>query len=239
MKKYLSVWMIASRSTLYKIVGLLFLMAGAEIALFYLTLQTDELYTLDTLITKSHIPIISGVAFLMLCYILSIVGYETSGSKIRYSIKRLTVREETITTLWSIYNMGCFIIFLAMQLLVVLFLCHQYTVIMDPMYWHNQTVFLAFYHNPFLHSLLPLEESSRWIRNGAFILALGTTSAFFSLSQRRGKRSISIVVMSFLVFVSFSQDLGNFSSDIFLTLVALSFAGHAFHKIWRGINYDC
>lgn len=239
MKKYLSVLMIASRSTLYKIIGLLLLMATAEIVLFYQVSHANELYTLDALIDRSHMPLISGIAFLALCYILSLVGYETSGSKIRYSIQRLSIREEAIATLWAVYNMGCFIIFWAIQLLIALFLCHQYTTIMDPLYWHNQTTFLTFYQNPFLHSLLPLEEGSRWVRNGVLIFALGITSASFSLNQRRGKRSVSIVVMAILTFVSFSQDLGDFSTDMLLILATLPVAFYAFYKIWWGEHYDC
>ena len=238
MKKYLSIWMIASRSTLYKIIGLLFLMNIAEILAFVQISNSSNLYPLDTFITESHMPLISGTTFLILCYILSMVGYETSGSKIRYSIQRFTVREETIVSLWAFYNMGCFILFWAVQLLIALFLCHQYTLIMDPLYWHNQTTFLAFYQNPFLHSLLPLEEGSRWVRNGILIFALGVTSASFSLNQRRGKKGIAIVVLAAIAFASFSQDFGDFGADMFLIILTLPFAIYSFYKIWRGECHD-
>ncbi|GAU78364.1 hypothetical protein [Fusibacter sp. 3D3] len=239
MKKYLSVLMIASRSTLYKVIGLLFLMTAAEILAFVKLSNSENLYTLETFITESHIPLISGIGFLALCFILSMVGFETSGSKIRYSIKRLPVHEKTIVSLWSLYHMGCFLIFWALQLLILLFLCYQYTRITDPLYWHNQTLFLAFYQNPFLHSLLPLEEGSRWVRNGAMIFALGITSASFSLNQRRDKKGISIVVLAALTFLSFSQDMGDFGADLFLIIVTLSVSIYAFYKIWWGDCHDC
>ena len=49
----------------------------------------------------------------------------------------------------------------------------------------SQTIFLAFYRSELLHSLIPLEEISRWVRNGVMALGLGACAALEPFLQRR------------------------------------------------------
>ncbi|MEA4891404.1 MAG: hypothetical protein VB085_02415 [Peptococcaceae bacterium] len=237
MKRYFSVLMIAARSTIYKITGLLLLMGAAEAALFYRLLQKSAAEgpaPLESLITRSRLSLICGLAFFLLCVILSLVGYEFSGSKTRYTIQRLSLPEEAAVLLWAFYNMLCFLIFWAAQLLVVLLLCRLYISVMEPTYWNRQTIFLAFYRSGFLHSLLPLEETSRWLRNGALILGLGLAGACFPLKQRRGQKGLAMAVLAALTFITFPQEMGSFGSDAIIMLIALGTAAYSFYGIWWG-----
>lgn len=237
MKQYFSILTIAARSTIYKIIGLFVLMAALEMGVFYHLLQqtpAGEMLALEVLISQSRIPLICGAFFLLLCVILSLVGYEYLGSKTRYSILRFSPREEVIVLLWALYHMICFLIFWAIQLLVALMLCHLYISVTKAEYWNEQTIFLAFYRSNFLHSLLPLEEISRWMRNVALIVALGITAAGFSLKQRREQKGMAIAVLAVMTVATFSQQMGNLGSDVILILIALSVAGFSVYDIWWG-----
>ncbi|WP_152967692.1 hypothetical protein [Oxobacter pfennigii] len=160
-------------------------------------------------------------------------GSEFGGGKLRYTVQRLSVREEAVVFLWAGYNAVCFFLFWAVQLVIVLVLCRLYVTQMDTAYVSGQTIFLAFYRSNFLHSLLPLEEISRYVRNGILILTLGVCASCFSFRQRRGERGSAVVVLAVIVAVSFPNAMGSFGSDIFLSLVALCIAAGAVAGIWK------
>lgn len=227
MKQHLSVLMIAARSTIYKLLGLLLVMAAAESALFYLVLKrtlAGELIGLEQMVNQSWMPLVSGVCFLLLCVMLSLTGCEFSGSKLRYTIKRLSVREETTVLWWAVYNTICFLIFWAVQLLIALLLCRLYAAKIDPMYVSDQTIFLAFYRDKFLHSLLPLEETSRFICNAILICGLGASAACFSFRQRHGQKGIAIIALAAVTLGFFPRAMGSFGNDMVIAIIALAVA---------------
>lgn len=237
MKKYLSVLAIAARSTILKMTALLLAMAAAEAGLFWRLWNkpvSEQLITPEELIDRSGIPLVCAVAFVLLCVVLSLVGNEFSGSKTRYTIQRLSVREEVSVSLWAFYDAACFTIFWAVQLLIALLLCRLYVSGLDPAYWNEQTIFLAFYRSAFLHSLLPLAETSRWFRNGALLLGLGTAAASFTCRQRRGQRGIAVVVLAVVTLVTFSREMGRADSDVAVLLFALAVSAVSLYGIWRG-----
>jgi len=237
MRQHFSVLMIAARSTVYKIAALLLLMTAAETALFLRLLRkapTGELYSLEELFRASGIPIVCGAAFLLLCTILCLTGYELSGSRTRYTIQRLSVSEGAAALLWSAYNMICLLVFWAVQLLAVLLLCRFYTGYMDPVYYNDQTVFIAFYRSWFLHSLLPLDETSRYIRNAVIIFALGIATACFSLKQRRGEKGGAIAFFTVAAALTFPQKTGGLLSDLLIIISAVAVALNYLHYIIKG-----
>ncbi len=226
-RQHLSLLMLAARSTVYKMLGLFTLTAAAQGALFHLAFQrlsSGGFVGLEHLINESRIIVPSGACFVSLCVLLSLTGSEFGGSKMGYSLGRLSVKEETTAFWWAIYNSGCFLLFWAFQAATALFLCRMYVAKVDPSLLTRQTVFLAFYRNSFLHSLLPLKESSRFWRNIIFALSLGICAALFSWYQRRGKTSGAIFGLTAVVLVSFSKPIDHFASDMFLSIVALSMA---------------
>jgi hypothetical protein len=81
---------------------------------------------LEQMIAQSGIPLVCGICFLLICAILSLTGCEFSGSRLRYTLKRLSVREETTVLWWAVYNTFCFFVFWAVQLLIVL-ICAGFT----------------------------------------------------------------------------------------------------------------
>ncbi len=236
MRQHLSVLMLAARSTIYKVIALFVVMTAAQGTLFYLALQKvvdGEPLGLEQLINQSRIPVVGAVCFLFLSALLSLSGCETGGSKLRYTLQRLSISEKITVFWWAGYNVACFLLFWVVQLVIALLLCQLYVVRMDPTYVSGQTICLAFYRNNFLHSLLPLAETSRYIRNGILIFCLGISAACFSFRQRRGKIGIAVVAIGMMVVVSFSKPMGSFASDMLLSVLALSFTAGAMLGVWE------
>lgn len=236
MRQHLSVLMLAARSTIYKVLGLFVAMAVTEGTLFYFALQKalgGEPIGLEQLISQSQIAVVCGICFILLCALLSLTGSEFGGGKLRYTLQRLSVREEITVFWWAAYNVVCLLLFWAVQLLIALLLCQLYVTQMDLTYVSGQTVLLAFYRNSWLHSLLPLAETSRYIRNGVLILSLGVCASCFSFRQRHGEPGIAVVALAVVVTVSFPKAMGSFGSDLFLAFIALCITTGAVAGIWK------
>ena len=130
------------------------------------------------------------------------------------------------------YNILAFFLFLAHQIFVVLALCKLY-VLKAGEAASNQTVFLAFYRNSFLHSLLPLSDVTRYVRNAALILAFGITAAHVPFSQRRGRRGtqhVLAVVLTVFLFASKTASRGN---DLFQTALAAALTASVLADVFK------
>ena len=237
MNRIFSVFALAARSTIYKIIGVLLFMATIEITLFISILKklpTDYPFLLEEVVVQSKIPFICAIAFLAICAILSLWGVNRSGSKITYTINRLSINEKTTATLWAIYNIFCFFIFWAIQLIIILFLCKMYLRSIDSLNYSTHTVFISFYQNKFMHSLLPLDEISRYIRNIILIFGLGFSCSYFSLKHRRNEKSFSFIVLAIISTLFFAQEVGSFSSDLFIIIISLIYIASSIYYIWWG-----
>lgn len=231
MKKYASILTLASRPTLYKLILLLIATAVVESALFMNRLSEDALYSLESIMTHSHVALVSGISFLILCIILCTANLELSGSKVSYTLQRLSIKEETTTVLWGLYNMLCLVLFWAAQLGISLFLCHLYIQATDPIYINDQTVFLAFYRNNFLHALLPLSEKTLWYRNAALIISLGTAMTLFSYHQRRGEKGILIFILAAMTFWLFPSKTGAFDGHFVIIVLTFSATVYSYFSL--------
>jgi hypothetical protein len=239
MKPHLSVLMLVARSTIYKIVGLLLLLALVDGVLFHFALGpnqigTDRVFTsLEYAFARSRISVAFGVSFLVMTVLLERTGY-ASGGKPGYTLRRLSISERSVFVWQALYNTSCYVMLWAAQLFTALALCRLYLLRADPALTSGQTVFLAFYRNAFLHNLLPLGEVSRWVSNIAVIIGFGVTSASIPFGRRRGKAGASEIVRAMFALVFFNRELGIYGYDIFLSLFGLTMTGVAIYRVWRG-----
>lgn len=241
MKRHLSVLSLAARSTIYKVLGLFAVMSAVEVVLFSFALQKTlqgEPIGFEQMINQSGIVIVCGICFILLCALLSLTGCEYGGGKLRYTVRRLSVREDAIVFWWAGYNAAIFLLFWVAQIAVGLLLGKLFITQMDPAYVSDQTIFLAFYRNSFLHSLLPLDEISRYIRNIVFILSLGVCASGFSFRQRHGEKGTAMVVLAVVVAVAFPKKMGGFGSDMLLVIVGLCFATYEVFGIYKERSDD-
>jgi len=234
MRKHFSVLMLIARSTIYKILGIFIIMGAVEVLLFYYTLSAypaDRSFSqrttgLESLFAGSRISWVFAIAFMAVTILLCLTGCEFK-SKPGYTLRRLMISERSIYLWQALYSTCCYLFLWAMQLIITLALCKLYTANANASSLSNQTVFLAYYRNSFLHSLLPLDETSRYIRNAALIIGLGTTSACFPFRQRRGKICAGLIILVSMIFVFFDRNMGAFGNDIFLILVSVTTAAES------------
>ncbi len=234
MKRYGSIWMLAAQNTLWKLLLIWALTFLAELGLIVLAMgRLDYWDGLEYLVSESHAALAAGAGLLATCGVLALNGCDGASSRSRYTLRRLRVDERTLTLCWGGHNALCLLVFWGAQAAWALFLCRFAMAHAVQTPFNDMSLFLAFFRNGFLHSLLPLQEYSRAIRNGIFLLCLGLTAACFSYQQRHGRRGFAILPLSVLTVVSFSQGFAMAETDIALSAVALFTAAGAVWNVWR------
>ena len=245
MKKHLSVLMLAARGTIYKVLLLILATGAVQAGLFWQAMQgafpengewMDYGGLMQSLFSDSHIALTAGIAFYLLCAILCINGCGF-GSKVGYTFQRLAVSEKTVTLWWALYNGLVFVVFWASQALVMLGLCKLYEMQAPAELFGPQTVFLAFYRERYLHSLMPMAEISRWIRNIILCASLGICTSTFSYNLRHGKKGIAIFVLAVVTFGMFCAGMGEVAVDVTSGVLAVIVAGVSVFLVWGGL-YD-
>ena len=210
MKRYLSVFEMITRCSIYKVLGLLLAMVIAEsIALGIAWNQQLAVYqpNLEEWIDQSYIVITFGIAFFLLTKILSSTGTNV-GSMQGYTLQRLRIEESEVHKLQCIYNILAYVLLWMTQLVVFLVAAVVYVTYKSNVVLTNQTVFLAFYRNEFMHSILPLEDGFGWCLIVFFIVVTGVLVARLSRMQRSGQTAWSVVVFLVMSVFCFPRELG-------------------------------
>ncbi|MBQ6875906.1 MAG: hypothetical protein IJN46_06695, partial [Lachnospiraceae bacterium] len=81
-----------------------------------------------------------------------------------------------------------------------------------------QTIFLASYRVEYLHRLIPLADISGWVRNGAFVVAMGICTAANAYHERGGRRGVAIWFAAAIAL------RGIWNGDVTTTLMDVMFA---------------
>lgn len=249
MKKYLSVFGLFARSSIYRVLGVLFVMEVAEAGLFMAKLKAaladynnpqnipefgkgPEMLHFEEVLEKCHIPLCFMVAFILITIFLCLPGTEFQ-SKTGYTLRRLSISEKSVLLVQWMYNMAVYIILLAVQLLFCFALSHIYISQVSAEFIGNQTVFLAFYRSEFMHALLPLSEAGMWFRNAFLVIGLGFAAAEFSYNQRMKGYGISIIVLGIFSIVSFKTAIGSIGGYFFSMAVVALYVGNALYNLLR------
>lgn len=201
MSKHLSVLALWASSTLGRVLAVLALTAAVETGLFWRVLAGMEREwpaSMDSLLAGSGIYWVCVAAFLLVMALLSCSGCEFQGSKLSYTLRRLSIREEAAVLWQAGYNAACLLLFWAVQAAVMLGLCLWYVGTVDPAYVSEQTVFLASYRIGLFHALLPLEDWGLWVREIVFLLVLAVDGACAGLRQRRGSFAATPLIFALL-----------------------------------------
>ena len=113
-------------------------------------------------------------------------------------------------------------------------LCRWFGVKASEEVFGPQTVFLAYWLDPYLHSLMPMAQVSRWIRNILMCVSLGISAAAFSQKLRAGKKGIAIFVLAVIVLWGFPAEMTMSDMDTLPGLAAVIIGGISFLGIWTG-----
>ncbi len=216
MKKHVSVLGLFARSSLPAILGILLLMSGVEVLFFHLEL--NEALTAygagvgsfpqpERMLSSAGIYIYFRAGLILCAGVLCLFGCRFR-TQTGYTWRRLSIREPNILILQTVYNTAVILLLWLIQTLVAYGLCRYYLAVAPAEVLSNQTLFLAFYRNNFLHSLLPLSDIVLWLRNALLLLALGLSTALLPFKQRRGKLSGSVIAVLTYATVGFDREIG-------------------------------
>ena len=231
MKKHSSVLMLVTRSTIYRVLGLLIVMAAAEAGLFWLRLQQgaiDGNFSLEAVISESRLTWACAAIFLFVTAVLSWGSSTVSGA---YTSARLSIPSKMVFLWQCVYNILCYLIFWMVQILVMIALCRVYEAQAPAEFVSNQTVFLAFYRSDFLHSILPFEDTWCWVRNLALVMALGICASRCPGKQSGKFRFHDILAIATVFF--FVREIGAAGNYIFMLLLSMLCAGIAVGNVLK------
>ena len=226
MKKHLSVFALIARAGIYKLLLLFLILAVVECALFYFGLQnamTNAVVLerppvgMEYVFSSGKVFWFSAVIFLLTTVQLCRVGCNF-GSRQSYTLQRLRISCKSVFIWQAAFNALSFMMFWAMQLSVALALCQWYVSAAGET--GGQAVMLAFYRHKFLHSLLPLSDVTRYIRNIMLVLSLGICAAKFVWSNHRGKLGVEIIAVTALTLVFFAGETAVPSTDYLVSFCA-------------------
>lgn len=182
MKKHISVFQLMVRSNFYRVLSALAVMAVLQTGLFWFALNhgnSAEGFSLEYVLKKSLIEIVFFGAFIAMDLLLRVgSGYEMEG-KHNYTMMRLSVTKKAVYYWHVASNVFYYLLFLAVQSLLIVMFGIIYTKLAPTEYVTGQTLFLACYRYDLLHSLLPLGDFPYLIRNLLVVGAASLYSAYY------------------------------------------------------------
>ncbi len=217
MKQYVSVFMLVLTGIRKKLILILAAMTAAECLLF--ALSAGSSLWMEQVIDAALLQRIAALAFAALTAVLI---FGRGAGRQDYTLLRLSVTDQQVFHCRALCFVLCYLLLWALQLFLVLAFCKTFTVIhSDVPDIGEQTAFLAFYRHPFLHSLLPMAELTRWMRNLMLLAGLSLTAAN-SARKPSGSISWSTLILAALTIAVFSFPMGSAPSDWIISIFVLS-----------------
>ena len=205
MKQYGSVLVLAARGVVWKLLALMAAVGAAQGVLFALYLSSRpegpidpafdyELYTKHKLffhpeymLQETNFILPAAVGLVLLCLALAFYGCEQGKGRSQYTFSRLRVGQLPVFGLWVGCYALCLLVFWGFQTGMMLGLV-RLLMRLGGNAGDTQTLFLACWRNPYLHSLLPLQDWPRLVYNVLLLIALALSLACFSFLRRHGRR---------------------------------------------------
>ena len=229
MKRYLSIFMLLSRSVLHKLMAVLFGTAALHTAAYFLLRNQRNI---EGIYSHWGMKAVFG-AGLVLTTALLISTLSQSGSKLDYTIRRLRIGYHRLWLCQSVFNAACFLMFWAVEIFVALLLCRLWVSSMEVE--SHQTVYLAFYRSELLHSLLPLDDVTRWVRNFICFTGLGFSTACAPIFQRSGRQYLGVLILPIVLTFMFPAGIADLVNDGLLGLAAVVVPVAMSVTIWEEI----
>lgn len=208
-------------NALGKVLNLLGLMAALEAVVFGARLYLLPGRPVGEVL--KGVPFLFMAGWLALFHLLAHCGDQRGAAG--YTLRRLQVSEGEAMLWKAVFGAVCFLLLWAVQTAVGLGLCVWYAAAAGPARRSAQTVLLAFYRVPFLHSLLPLAETAGYLRNLLLAAAMGLEAALCSWRMRRGSRALFGRTVAAAAAFLFAQGMGSLTGSLWLGLGAAAAAG--------------
>ena len=193
MRKHLSVFMLMLRSGVYKMLIIMLGMAVVEAAILAIMPEAGT-QTLNELVDSSQIYYVYLLATAFtVALMLSVCSF--GSAKPRYTLARLSVSEKTVM-FW--HWLAAFLVFILLwlwQIMLIYAFALWHSAVAEPGYISSQSIYLANFRSQFIHSVLPLEDTSRFIRNIVMALCMGGVCATGAHNVRRGKKPVAAIML--------------------------------------------
>lgn len=237
MKGYLSALSPAARLTVWKVLAISVLAAGAQVLLLHVGLRgwdfdSSGTPVLEAAVQMGKLSLAFGAGLLLVCAVLVLPGLER-GAKTGYTIRRLAADERVVVLLWGGLNALLLLIFWGIQAAAALALSRYYfqTVMADTA--NQQSLFIAFSRSPYLHALLPLWDWPALVRNVLCCVTLGMSSASLSFHWRHGRKAWTLLPLAVLAAVLFPSGMdGGTVTGIGLIVLGAALVLMIFN-VWR------
>ena len=216
MKKYVSVFSLIAKNSLFRILGLLLLLVAADGALAWYRICVQG-YDLSNLFRNGNggFGIVLAVIFALIAVVQSRRDDMYSGPQ-GYTMRRLAISEKAVAALQILYNLLCWLLLWGVQVLAVFVICRACCRYEAGGALANQQIFLQFYISPLLHSLLPMEETLAWVANAVMIAELSVASACWAVFRREKKGIGNMLVVYWAVILFFRRELGSFFWNVLI-----------------------
>ena len=236
MKQIGAVCMAASKQLLWKLVLIASAMSAAQAALFS-GLQMEGRIHFGDRLQYAHIPKLFALAVILMALFIILQGGQFGGGKNSDTLRRLPISEWSITLLWALVYLICFVVLWAVQLTMIFVLWHMYCgaeVVSAP----ELELFVEFYAEPFLHTLLPLAEITRWLRMVLWLPAVSFSLSAFGFCHRRGKFRVEAMILLSVGLGFMGTGMGSAALDLAIMILSVVLIGSSAYGMWRISNEE-
>lgn len=230
MKQHRSVFSLMVHSALVPVLLVILGMIAAETVAFWLAFGQGAV-PLEVVWSHSRISWIFSVALVVLTLVLCRMGCRGSSNP-RYTLERLSISRKACFG-WQALANGLFILlFWAVQTLTAILLCFAFQQKAAAPFVTHQSVFLAFFRSPFLHTLLPFQDWLVWLSNGVTLLALAICSARFPLAQQNGHKFQETYLVLLVAVLTRNHGIHQLSPCVLTVLVCAALILFALHQVF-------
>ena len=192
MKKYISVFMLFIRSSIYGVLGLLIGMGIGQGILF----AFDGLNASNLEWALSQQPSFSGIVITLglLCGMLN-GPFCDRGGRMNNTLQRLSISEKQVFWMQAAAN----------GLMITLFFLFQGLLFLLFGFWYDPevdflTILVISYENPLFHTFFPLGNWMVILTNLIVIVGLAVCCAAYPMRQRHNRQSITTFLMLLISF---------------------------------------
>lgn len=205
-RTHLSIFYLMMRSRMRAMCGILLLLVGGELILFAreLRIVLAEDYMgrpyLQQLLQNSHATAVFWVCLGLTILLCASFGL-SRGGRTDYTLRRLAVKESTLHLWQAGFTLVCILLLYLLQILLGYGMACWYVRSAGELFPDRigeQTAFLIFWENRLLHSLLPLQDGTRWLSTAAATMTLSLSTSYFPFLRRQNKLPVMPLIVSAL-----------------------------------------
>lgn len=222
MKQHKTLFLLFLRHTAWKVLAVLLVSAAVQFGLFRFLMPDPARHSLEAALG----PMESWLWWITILTFALVVGFLLTASTAKgkgrtdYLLDRLAIPPREVILCQGICNSLAILLFWAAEALILLGLCWLYGA--KGGFLGPQTFFLACWQNDLLHSFLPMEEVSRWMRNLIWCAGTGFTAAAGSAQLRQKGKAVGVFFLIGCSAAVFRCPMGNLALDVVYSLLAIS-----------------